>query len=432
MDRRYFDLFPKVIPADSESVIRIRPLFQHSAFTERTGLAVTYVRDDGGLPDGSIAGWAQFAPLPFTIEDGVLILTCLFRGEGEHTLRVTCTEKNQTRVLGNFHLYSLAQDWLALRPFKGDFHIHSNCSDGLESPAYVAASCRRIGLDFMALTDHRSYQPSLDAMAAMSALSTDLRCYPGEEVHAPGNPVHLVNFGGSFSVNKRFKDEAGYRSEVATYAEKLAGLPEPARYETASSEWCFDQIRSGGGVSIYCHPYWRPEERYYVSEATNDAILARQRFDALEVIGGFHRYEQESNALAVARYQEARAAGRRIPVIGVSDAHGCDIDLFGWYYTIILAPSVAFPDLAAGIRDLNSVAVEAVPGEFPRLVGPFRLVRYVYFLLREFYPLHDALCATEGALLLEHLAGAAEAKARLAALKGQVPALFTKYWAAPS
>ena len=51
MDTRYFELLPKVVPADRESVIRIRPLFQHSAFTGRTGLAVAYVRDDGGLPD---------------------------------------------------------------------------------------------------------------------------------------------------------------------------------------------------------------------------------------------------------------------------------------------------------------------------------------------------------------------------------------------
>lgn len=424
-----FDFFPMVVPADRESVIRIRPVMEPDAFTGRIGLAVGYIRDDGSLLEGRIAGWGRFDPVPFTFEDGDLVLSCLFRGECEHTLRVTCTENGQAKVLGDFHLYSLAPDWLALRPFKGDFHIHSKSSDGLETPAYVAASCRRIGLDFMALTDHHRYEPSLEAMAAMGALPTDLRCYPGEEVHAPGNPVHVINFGGSFSVTERFKDEAAYRREVATYSEQLPGLSEPARFETAASEWCFDQIRAGGGVSIYSHPYWRPEQRYYVCEATNEAILDRQRFDALEVIGGFERYEREGNALAVARYQEARAAGRKVPIVGVSDAHGCDRTLFGWYYTIVLAPSVAFPDLAAGIRGLNSVAVEAVAGEFPRVVGPFRLVRYVHFLMREFYSLHDALCAEEGALLLAHLAGDGQAKSRLAALQGQVPALFQKYWA---
>ena len=44
--------------------------------------------------------------------------------------------------------------------------MHSHYSDGQESPAYVAAACRREGLDFMALTDHGQYKPSLEAQQA--------------------------------------------------------------------------------------------------------------------------------------------------------------------------------------------------------------------------------------------------------------------------
>ena len=46
-------------------------------------------------------------------------------------------------------VYSLAPDLLALRPLRGDFHMHSTCSDGKQPPAHVAARCRQIGLDFM-------------------------------------------------------------------------------------------------------------------------------------------------------------------------------------------------------------------------------------------------------------------------------------------
>ena len=89
---------------------------------------------------------------------------------------------------------------LSLSPYKGDLHIHSNRSDGREPPAHVAARCRQIGLDFVALTDHHQYAPSLEAIAAFTAAPVDLALYPGEEVHAPGNPIHIVNFGGRFSV----------------------------------------------------------------------------------------------------------------------------------------------------------------------------------------------------------------------------------------
>jgi hypothetical protein len=429
MNTIHYDVWPKLVPAGQAATITIRPLYEHGSFHNRTGLAVQCVRDDGGLGDGRIADWAQFAPVAFQRVDDALVVNYTFDGEHEFAFRVIDKVGDQEKVLGVFRVYALAPDLFRLRPFKGDIHIHSNRSDGQEAPAYVAASSRAIGLDFMALTDHRQYQPSLDAIDAMRPLPTDLRCYPGEEVHPPGSAVHIVNFGGCFSVNALFAEGTPYKREVDAAAAALPAISASRRYEVASSEWCFDKIREGGGIGIYCHPYWQPLERYYVCAEVNNALIKRQRFDALEIIGGFYRYQQESNALAIAHYQEARAEGQRIPVVGVSDAHGCDRDLFGWYYTVVFAPSVELCDLTDGIRGLRSVAVEAVPGEFPRVVGPLRLVKYTYFLLREFYPLHDRLCAAEGQLLLDHLAGDARAAARLAALQGQVPALWRKYWA---
>ena len=429
MNNIHFDVWPKIVPAGQATTINIRPLYEHCSFKNRAGLAVQCVRDDGAIGDGKIAGWNQFATAAFQCTDDGLTVNYVFEGEHEFSFRVLDKVDDKERVLGVFRVYAVAPDLFKLRPFKGDFHIHSNQSDGKEAPAYVAASSRSIGLDFMALTDHGRYQPSLDAIAAMRALPTDLRCYPGEEVHPPGNPVHMVNFGGRFSVNALFGEGTPYRREVDAASAALSGISAARRYEVASSDWCFDKIREGGGIGIYCHPYWQPCERYYVCAEVNEAIIERQRFDALEIIGGFYRYQQESNALAIARYQEARAAGKKIPVVGVSDAHGCDRDLFGWYYTIVFAPSVEFKDLAAAIRSERSVAVEAVPGEFPRVVGSFRLVKYAYYLLRDFYPLHDRLCAAEGQLLLDCLAGDPQAITRLSALRGQVPTLWEKYWA---
>mgnify|MGYP003319764264 FL=1 len=73
---------------------------------------------------------------------------------------------------------------------------------------------RKIGLDFMALTDHRKNEPSLPAIRAYDGVPIDLRIYPGEEVHPPNNPVHMVNFAGSFSVNELFEDKEKYQAEV--------------------------------------------------------------------------------------------------------------------------------------------------------------------------------------------------------------------------
>ena len=92
--------------------------------------------------------------------------------------------------------------------------MHSYYSDGTESPAYVAAYCRKIGLDFIAITDHGKYHPSLEAINAFQTFETDFKIFPGEEVHPPENEIHMINFGGKFSINELFKDKEKYMKEV--------------------------------------------------------------------------------------------------------------------------------------------------------------------------------------------------------------------------
>jgi hypothetical protein len=257
----------------------------------------------------------------------------------------------------------------------------------------------------------------------------DLRIYPGEEVHPPGNPVHMLNFGGSFSVNELFADDT-YQPEVARIAAQMGQLPAGVdRYPYASCVWTFQKIREAGGLGVFCHPYWINHEHYDVPEALTNFLLEGQPYDALELIGGYHRYEVESNALQVARYQEERAEGKRIPIVGVSDSHGCETgSLFGWYYTVAFSPTPDLSDLISSIKDLYSVAVEALPGETPRAFGPFRLARYAHFLMREIFPWHDQLCAQEGSLMLAYAAGDQRAASLLHAVKGQAIELYQHWW----
>ena len=67
------------------------------------------------------------------------------------------------------------------------------------------------------------------------------------------------------------------------------------------------------------------------------------------------------------------------------------------------------------------VAVHHIPGEKPIVAGSFRLVRYAYFLLREFYPHHDELCRVEGEIMRRALAGLEpDARADMSSRKGTV------------
>ena len=363
-------------------------------------------------------------------ENGDLAVTVTTPDEGEYAVCFDAADAS-----GNFaeqavfSIYALRDDLYRLTPYKGDFHMHSTASDGAHSPEYVAASCRKTGFDFMALTDHRLYGPSLVAQKAMAEFGCDMLVTPGEEVHLADNGVHIINFGGRSSINKlAADDESAYFTAVDEYKKTVpTQYDEVTRFQVAASEWTFDRIRDAGGVAMFCHPYWRPRSHNYIGEDTIDLLLERQRFDVLEVIGGFESFEYEGNLLSVARWREETAKGRTIPVAGVSDSHDCDTSLTGWYYTIVFAEELSFGSIAAAIRADRSVAVHCPPGNFPLVVGSFRLTRFAYFLLREVYPAHDELCRIEGGIMLRALAGEEiDARGELARRRGEVAAFLAR------
>lgn len=419
----YFKVFPKVVRADKEAIINIKPLYDHVRFNENSTYEVVY------FPVDNRSVYSQGEKTIVKPEDGVISVKRLFEGEQEHILYLYEVVEDKPRLIADFRIYSLREDLFELKPYKGDMHIHSNFSDGKEDPALVAAACRKIGLDFMAVTDHGKYAPSIKAQEAFENVDIDLKIYRGEEVHPPQNPVHMINFGGRFSVNDLFKEDV-YMKEVKEIEKALVGFQnDETRYQYASCKWCFDKIREGGGLGIFCHPYWLVSGGYNESTAITHRLMEDQPYDALELLGGYFKHEMESNVLQLALYSEYRSKGKDIPIVGVSDAHGCFTGyLFGWYYTIVFAKDSSLNSLIEGIKGLNSVAVEEVKDETPRIYGPLRLVKYAYFLFREVLPLHDAMCEQEGSLMMRYLEGDEKAAEMLKNLKGQTEKLYNELW----
>ncbi|MGI6295353.1 MAG: PHP domain-containing protein [Armatimonadota bacterium] len=420
---KYYECMPRVVRAKSLTNVVIKPLFDHCRFNDEDEYKIALI------PVGGVFGQTEvLSPDKISVksQNGVISIPLAFDAEQEHTLQV---ENSEGKLIAEFALYALDEDLFDLRPYKGDMHMHTNKSDGVESPAYVAASCRKIGLDYMAITDHYTIEPSREVIKTFENANIDLRLYPGEEVHPPGNPVHMVNFGGSIGVNALFKTPE-YEKEVAEIEKELNFIPEGVkRHNFASCLWCFNKIREGGGLGIFCHPYWIFRQKYDVPEYLTNLLFEHQPFDALELIGGFFIHQAESNMLQVARYHEEREKGKKIPVVGVTDSHGVeDVGLFGWYYTIVFAKSSDLGDLIDSIKGLKSVAVEALPGERVRAFGPFRLVRYAQYLIREIFPVHDELCVEEGRLMLAYAAGEPGAAEALSRLKGRTKKLYDRMW----
>ena len=284
----YFEVTPRIVPADQESTICITPRYEHAELPPANRIKVRFFPVGGLFPDGTstqaISG--ERSDISIKREGRSLLIKAYFAGEQEHCILLDLfdlpgfrnsdewVEKEKKGI--RINLYSLRPDLYHLRPFKGDFHVHSVCSDGAESPEYVAARYRQMGFDFLSVTDHRRYEPSIRTMEYWKNLKNGFRLYPGEEVHSPDNPVHIIHFGGSYSINeKAFSDEQRYRKEAEEILRTIPPEDLPSGldpFPVAASEWVFREIRKAGGLSVFCHPYWQTN-KYEICEALSDAVF---------------------------------------------------------------------------------------------------------------------------------------------------------------
>ena len=441
-----YDIFPKVFPENTEVTIKIKPLGVHAEF-DRDAEYELQIRplSEGNPRDyGNRPNITRYTQKPD--DDGGFTVRHLFGGEQEYFIRVF---KDGKRLL-QLSVYALAEDLVGRYPYAGDLHMHTCRSDGREAPAVVAANYRRYGYDFLAITDHQRYYASLEAMNCFKDAPTDYVLVPGEEIHLPGNDVHIVNFGGEYSINGlvRSRDQVTEKGESEQYrslfgkcppvmsddefkaaVNKLLpslNIPEelPDKFPYAACVWIFNEIKKANGLGIFCHPYWISDV-YQVPESLTDYIMETKPFDAFEVSGGESYYEQ--NGFQWAKYYEDREKGRIYPIVGSTDSHGSvhnNNKLVA--RTIVFARENERTELIDSIKKLYSVAVETVGEE--KIIGDFRLTKYACFLLKNYFPLHDELCFEEGRALKAYALGDGDALDVLRLTKGRTVKLLHKYF----
>jgi len=436
-----YEIFPISFPEEKEITLTVRPLGVHAAFK-----AETYRVE---LMDIDNLQFNRNETLTVSPDgDGCLRFSAVFHGEKEHFVRIF---NGDSRVV-QLSVYSLASDLACRRPYRGDLHMHTCRSDGREDPAVVAANYRGRGYDFLAITDHHRYYPSLEAMRRFADIPTAYNLVPGEEVHMPLTQVHIVNFGGLHTVNGQLMDKEAYKdvngdpaqlalngdpapaltreeyeAEISAIAEKLEVPADVDRNSYAVCLWAFDRIRKADGLAIFAHPYWLANV-FHVSDPLTHLLMENHPFDAFEVLGGENYYQQ--NGYQTALYYEEWKHGRVHPIVGSTDSH-CSTEHnrnAAICSTIVFSPKNERKALINSIKEKYSVAVDTISAEF-RLVGEERFQRYACFLMHNWYPIHDRLCATEGYWMKEYVTGANDgAKDVLAAIGPRTEELFDKYF----
>ena len=380
-------VFPVTLDPAGEYSARLYPF----SGVRRYGL-----RNDPAAAPGPEAEELFRACHAMKIEGGSLTLDFAFPQEDCYFF---CLYLGETLV-ETIEFYALEDDLFRRTPYKGDNHLHTYMSDGKESPMYMAAACCRLGYDYCVITDHKLYEPSVQARDFFAPTGVDFLVIPGEEVHSPDNPAHIINMGGDASVNDWWRDhEDEYRAAVEA---EMKAMPEAMtdedRYTAAASQVMFDRIHKVDGVAVLCHPHWILAHGFNEHEDVTDYLFDHRRFDALELVAG--GAFEVGVQMQLSYYQDRP----KMPVLGSSDCH----NTFGrrlepGNFTVVFAEELSTPGIKDAVRGGYAVA-----GCKNLLYGDYRLVKYGYFLNRNFFPAHDQQRYILGAGMLRYASSLSE------------------------
>lgn len=391
---QYYSVYPSIVKVGATSKMTIAPIERVYLLVENCEYSVSIMGVNFDEPD-------YHTPLnrkTFTCvaHNGVVEFDYTFDQEQEYRIYLSKDEK----LLAKLCLYALNDDLYALKPLRGDLHTHSHRSDGLCDPSSLSGHFREQGYDFFALTDHNRYFSGGEIDEVFASVNTRLTRVSGEEIHFPGNTVHIVHVGGKHSVAiKYIKNLEECEKEVAKI-EVPDFVPDHYKLRYAKCKWACDKIHEAGGLAIFAHPYWVTGANVYnVEDVFTNILLKSGMFDAFELVGGMQTCGIN---IAVALYTKLAVEGYPLNVVGSSDVHNVKKSTFNNLFTIAFAKSNTASDILDAVKNGFSVAVEgsgyAYEREY-RAYGKHRLVMYAQFLLKNYFPLRQRLCASEGVFM---------------------------------
>lgn len=438
-----FTVSPSVIKADTESTVIIESQSGTFRFFDGMEYDVIFIpTEKSDVPSDeemSLSGWDKNRVVhTFKAKDGKLTLTHKFLGEQEWRINISSTEERYDQYEKDNNIafsrgrwkyiaavkkgvtlsvYSLYPDLYERNVKKCDFHIHTNFSDGTESPERTAANYRKKGFDIISITDHNIYNASAEVAKKLDFMH-NFKLIPGEEVHnGYARQLHIVNVGSKYSVNDIFLDEP---ERVKAEVEALKGeveVPEGVdEREYLYRAWTYREIKKSGGYAIYPHPFWTWKEHYHVETDMSEAVMKNGLCDAFELLGGCSVKE---NNLQIALYYSLQKDGLKMPIVGSSDSHTTmpGAQWFDEDSTVLFEKD---GDTIGAIDGGYSVAVESVQGEEIRVFGDFRLMKYTHFLIKNYFARRAEICNASGIFVERYLLGDAGCRDIICACEGRI------------
>jgi predicted metal-dependent phosphoesterase TrpH len=189
------------------------------------------------------------------------------------------------------------------RFLKGNIHTHSNVSDARPSPAEVCDTYRAGGYDFLALTDHFLAKFGFPIVDTRPFRAPGFTTLLGAEVHAPATSLgeiwHILAVGLPLDFSPTGPTETG--ADLAARC-----------------------VAAGAFVAI-AHPAW-----YALSLADAETLAGAHAVEIYNHTSHLRTDRGDGSHLA----DQMLAAGRRISLIAVDDAHFHCTDWFGGWVMV--------------------------------------------------------------------------------------------------
>ena len=349
-------------------------------------------------PEYKILEEYRYPYYPLTKEgENLYSLTYDFKGEQRYSVRV----KENGKIIFRTDLFAVEEDLYYLNVYKGDLHLHSTRSDGAHEPFEVAQRYREKGYDFIALTDHHKFAPSVELNKEIAPLTSLFRVFRGEEVHNKDmGYFHTINFNGNYSINEIIETDDDYvEGEIQKIIKEIDSPDIFDSRMLAYRIFIAREIRKCGGLAIMAHPFWDVEGEYHVQTSEVRYLWEKGEFDALEVFAGCGDTCFYGNNLQLSLWSELRANGLTIPVVGVSDSHNFDnpLSLFNKSYTLVFSKD--FDGVQEAIKSEQSVAVYKFTDKDFQCAGRYRFVNYARFLITHYFPPYSLLTSAHSRAL---------------------------------
>ena len=410
---------PKVVPIGDRVCIRIEPTDGAAPWPEGAAVPCRFFPKVNRYQEQLFQ--ARAGP------SGSLELDLSFPSPGEYILQVV-PEQGDGQL--SEPLFAVEDAMMALRPFKADLHMHTTHSDGAASVLEMALSAGRAGMDAIAITDHDVRAPLSEARQVCERMGLELTLIEGEEITVRGHGGHLLCLGAAGPIGPHRHDADTEKAVNDILNEtSLRGLPAALPRDTyAHLLWTARRARQRGGLLIIAHPYWEGTRGwYYPAPDIVDRLIEDGLIDGVEVFGG--SASNEGDMLALSRVAAAMGAGARPIMSGGSDAHRAE-DV-GRLWTLILAPSRQVVDLLEALRSRRCVACnDRITTQQTLAFGPFELMMYAGFLLREYFPRRDPRCRELGKIATRAAMGQVRAgdEQRSVELRRELATLQRCFW----